>query len=88
MPDRPVGYQLTLTWLLLSKAGSLVRKCPECEQPFVRVRRQIYCSDKCTDRATWRNYPTAKKRRARKKQYSKNGWIVGARSKGSKGRKR
>ena len=73
-------FRMLLALLLTtSKVGPNVRRCPECGQFFVRVRRQIYCRDQCTDRATWRNYPEEKKRRARKPQYEKNGWTQGAR---------
>ena len=74
------GFLLTLAFLLAGTGAPTVLKCPECGRPFVRVRRQKYCRDACTDRATWRNYPTEKKRRARQRQYDKNGWTLGARS--------
>jgi len=72
-------FGMTLVWLLSGPAGARVRKCPECGRFFLRVRRQIYCSDRCTDRATWRKYPEHKKRRARRKQYERHGWKLGAR---------
>jgi len=74
------AFRMQLAWHLESPAGQRVRKCPECGRFFLRVRRQIYCSSRCTDRATWRQYPEAKKRRARAKQYEKHGWTVGART--------
>jgi hypothetical protein len=79
--DPVEGFRVGLTWLLTGGAARTIRQCPECRRYFVRVRRQKYCSDQCTDRATWRNYPEAKKRRARQKQYDKYGWTLGARSK-------
>ena len=73
-------FVLTLAFLLKGRAGERVAKCPECRRIFVRVRRQLYCTPKCTDRATWRNYPEDKKRRARKKYYDSQGWTLGTRS--------
>ena len=75
------AFLFTLWYLFASKAGDRVRACPECGRIFLRVRRQIYCSPKCTNRATWRNYPEQKKRRARQKYYDKYGWKLGARKK-------
>ena len=74
------GFLLTLALLLSGKAGASVRKCLECKRLFIRVRRQMYCQSKCTDAATWRNYPEEKKWLARRKQYEKQGWTLGARS--------
>jgi len=74
------AFLLTLAYLLAGKHGVPVLKCPECGRLFVRVRRQKYCQDACTDKATWRNYPEEKKRLAREKQYEKQGWRLGARS--------
>ena len=75
-------FRMSLAWLLTSTLAGQerVRKCPECGRFFLRVRRQLYCRDACTDKATWRNYPKAKKRRARQRQYAKQGWKLGARS--------
>ncbi len=75
-------FRAALVMLLLDEPGSHVRVCPECESLFYRVRRQIYCSARCTDRANWRAYPEQKKRRARRKEYEKYGWTLGAHSRG------
>lgn len=74
------GFLLSLALLLATEAGSRVKQCPECGRLFARVRRQIYCSSQCTDRATWRNIPDEQKQRYRQKQYEKQGWTLGARS--------
>jgi hypothetical protein len=74
-------FRITLAMVLASAVGQRVLKCPECGRYFERVGRQKYCGDRCTDKATWRNYSPAKKRRAREKEYAKYGWTVGARSK-------
>lgn len=73
------------TFLANPEVGGRVRRCPHCQSLFVRVRRQIYCSSTCTDRATWKKYPERKKRAARLKQYEKHGWTFGRR-KGAKKR--
>jgi hypothetical protein len=78
------GVLLSLAFLLATEAGKRVVRCPECGRIFMRVRRQIYCTARCTDRATWRAYPEHKKRRARKKLYDQHGWKYGARTKGGK----
>jgi hypothetical protein len=75
------SFLLNLAVLVTGEAGNGIRTCPECGRLFVRKRRQLYCKSECTDRATWRNYPEEKKRRAREKQYAKEGWTVGARAK-------
>jgi hypothetical protein len=36
---------------LLLNSGGVLRKCSECEGPFVPVRRQEYCSARCSQRA-------------------------------------
>lgn len=78
------SFLLKLAILMLTDAGRRVSQCPECGSFFVRVRRQKYCKRKCTDRATWRNYPKEKKERARQKEYDKHGWTLGARKKGGR----
>lgn len=74
------AFTMALALLLATDAGRQLQSCPECGAIFVRVRRQRYCTAKCTDRATWRNYPAEKKRVARAKQYAKQGWTLGARA--------
>lgn len=75
------AFLLTLWFLRVAGTGvPAVLKCPECGRLFVRVRRQKYCRDACTDKATWRNYPQKKKLAARKKYYESQGWILGTRS--------
>jgi predicted RNA-binding Zn ribbon-like protein len=42
-------------WLLASDpAGSRLRLCPECEAAFLRIRKQLYCSRRCVNRANKR----------------------------------
>lgn len=75
-------FRLRLAWLLIhTEPGRRIRKCPECGRFFIRIRRQLYCRDSCTDAANWRDYSEEKKLAARRKQYERNGWTVGARSK-------
>jgi hypothetical protein len=50
---------------LLQKDASHVRSCPECKTIFYRVRKQEYCSRRCTNRANmreWRKTPKGKAR--------------------------
>lgn len=35
------------------------RHCPACQRPFVRIRRQLYCSDACRKNAWSRNHTAA-----------------------------
>ena len=74
------GFLLTLALLLagMTDAPPLL-KCPECGTLFIRKRRQKYCDSKCTNRATWRNYPDELKLKARQKLYDDNNWTLGAR---------
>ena len=73
-------FVLTLGYLLKQPAGKRVVMCPECGRIFVRVRRQIYCRRGCANKATWRKYPEASKLKAREKEYAKQGWELGGRS--------
>jgi hypothetical protein len=48
---------------LLQKDASHIRRCPECGVIFYRVRKQAYCSRRCTNRANmraWRQGPNGK----------------------------
>lgn len=54
-----------LAWSLANSLSDRIKRCPECNRFFLRIRRQIYCRDECTDRVTWRNYPEEKKQKAR-----------------------
>jgi hypothetical protein len=74
------AFRVALGLWLMSDEGGHVRACPECEKLFYRIRRQLYCSSVCTDRAVWRNYPAEKKAAAREKFYKDNGWTLGART--------
>jgi endogenous inhibitor of DNA gyrase (YacG/DUF329 family) len=50
---------------LLQKDASHLRRCPECQTIFYRVRKQEYCSRRCTNRANmreWRKTPKGKAR--------------------------
>ena len=50
-------FRMELARLLTgSEIKNFVRKCPECQKVFLRVRRQIYCSRPCTDKATWKKW--------------------------------
>lgn len=57
-----------LLWRLafvLACDASHVRRCPECRTIFYRVRKQLYCSRRCTNRANmreWRKTPEGKAR--------------------------
>ena len=77
------GFLLTLAFLLKGPAGAALRRCPECRRVFVRTGRQIYCRTTCAKKANYKNRTDEQTRRYRKKQYDKEGWEVGARSKKS-----
>lgn len=40
----------------LEALGDRFKGCPECKYPFVAVRRQAYCSDKCSQRVRTRKW--------------------------------
>ena len=80
-------FRTTLTWLLTGAVGRRVSRCPECGTFFLRVRRQIYCRDACTDRATWRRYTPEQKHawESRKRRHEQEGWAPpGSRAKKGK----
>lgn len=63
LDDLPIGLQRTLT----NEADGIVRRwrgwcsrlvltCPACGIPFVRTRRQRFCSTKCQSRAYMRDW--------------------------------
>ncbi|NOT26098.1 MAG: hypothetical protein HOP16_08340 [Acidobacteria bacterium] len=77
----PRDVFLATTLLLLAHGTSAkVLKCPECHRVFYRTRNsQSHCGKKCYDRQYWREkYPPDKKARARRIQYDKRGWSLGA----------
>ena len=48
------------------------RRCPECKRPFVPVRRQAYCSARCSQAVRtrkWRQAHPEKNREIRRQQY-------------------
>ena len=44
------GVFHALRELLLSRAASRLRRCPRCGAPFLAVRRQAYCTERCSQR--------------------------------------
>src|SRR6266852_8937546 len=51
------------------------RRCPECQRPFVPVRRQEYCSARCSQAARtrkWRKAHPEKNREIRRQQYKRS----------------
>jgi hypothetical protein len=47
-------FALRLSHELAGPAGPRVRQCPECNEIFLRVRKQQYCSRRCVNRANKR----------------------------------
>ena len=76
-----VAFLHRLALLLAGEAGAKVLSCPVCGTLFRRVRRQKYCSRKCTNKASWGAVTEEKKLEYRDKRYKENGWTQGARSK-------
>jgi hypothetical protein len=51
------------------------RRCPECKRPFVPVRRQAYCSARCSQAVRtrkWRRAHLEKNREIRRQQYKRS----------------
>jgi uncharacterized Zn finger protein (UPF0148 family) len=51
------------------------RRCPECKRPFVSVRRQAYCSSRCSQAVRtrkWRKAHPEKNREIRRQQYKRS----------------
>lgn len=69
-------FLFTLLDLLASEPTNRLKRCPECQKMFVRVRKQLYCSRKCVNRVnarTWRQTPEGRtKNRARVATHYKN----------------
>lgn len=49
-------FLFTLAAILTSKPVGQIKNCPECSSLFFRVRKQVHCSEKCTNRAYMRGY--------------------------------
>jgi hypothetical protein len=45
-----------LIWLLHQEPPDRILACPECQTLFYRIKQQAYCSRKCGNRATVRNW--------------------------------
>jgi hypothetical protein len=59
----------TLIQLIVKEDVSAIRRCPEDERLFYRVRRQAYCSRTCVNRAnkrTWRENQDKKRTRGKR----------------------
>ena len=53
----PVTFiQFKAALLLLGEGRKLIRRCPVCQTIFLRVKKQRYCSRKCTNTASQRTY--------------------------------
>ena len=51
------------------------RRCPECKQPFVPIRRQAYCSSRCSRAVRtrkWRKAHPDKNCAIRRQQYRRS----------------
>jgi len=73
---RDLFLQRTMDLLENSEISSKIRQCPECEKFFLRVRRQLYCSAPCVDKANkrdWLKTPAGKRylKKTKKKRRSK-----------------
>ena len=50
------SFLFTLAAILTSKPVGQIKNCLECSSLFFRIRKQRYCSEKCTNRAYMRGY--------------------------------
>jgi hypothetical protein len=62
-PTRDV-YLYTLYQLLSQDEAQRIMQCPECGTIFVRVRKQRYCSRRCTNRVNMRDWRHTEKGKA------------------------
>jgi hypothetical protein len=60
------AFLMQLMTTLIQLPLDTVRRCPECEAIFYRIRKQRYCSRTCTNRANMREWRKTPKGRARK----------------------
>jgi hypothetical protein len=63
---------LTTLALLLSRQGPApIRRCPECQTIFYRVRKQQYCSPRCAKRASMRQWRQTEEGKAYERKRSR-----------------
>jgi hypothetical protein len=60
----PALFLETLFWLIVS-CPDRIRRCPECERLFVRIRKQEYCSRTCVNRVNKRDWRKAQEAKAK-----------------------
>jgi predicted RNA-binding Zn ribbon-like protein len=66
--------------LLLDRPGPDVKRlrlCPECGNVFLRVRKQLYCTRRCVNRANMRAWLERPHGKASHSASSKRTWILG-----------
>jgi hypothetical protein len=64
-----------LAYDALREARFKFRLCPECKRPFVPIRRQGYCSSRCSQAVRtrkWRKAHPEKNREIRRHQYKRS----------------
>lgn len=59
--DTRGAFLTTLLFLLAQQSTNRVSKCPECDRLFLRVRKQLYCSRTCVNRANKRDWRKTQK---------------------------
>lgn len=68
--DLAFCLRVKATLMLAGESSQLVRRCPECPTIFVRVRKQLYCSRKCTNAANMRAWLLTKQNKAKHRESS------------------
>jgi hypothetical protein len=73
-------FLAVILMILAQGANTKILACPECHKVFFRSnRRQTHCGKQCYDRRYWRErYTPQQKATARRIQYDKRGWSLGA----------
>ena len=54
--DTEQSFLTLVLWLIHQEPADRILACPECERLFYRVKQQAYCSRKCGNRVTVRNW--------------------------------
>jgi hypothetical protein len=65
----------TLCFLLRSETAQRLRRCPECDTLFFRVRKQLYCSRHCVNAANMRAWRKTSRGRRKSRDNSRNSYV-------------
>lgn len=65
-------FFLILALLLGQQPSDRIRRCPECQRLFLRIRKQEYCSRMCVNRVNKRTWREAQEKKAQQRPKRKS----------------